>query len=212
MQADLGSKLDLEILTDATAARGIASRTGLGKTRHIEVHYLWVQEKIAQKALTLSKVWGHENPADLLTKHLDAQTMQRHMYTLGLERMEGRSAEAPSLSLLQTAKARSAFPFRSAPTTSSHKNERLQRPYENHFSASSARAEGECGKSVQHAVSHTVHGKYADMLNQICKQEFTANAQYMHNQDKRISEIMSKLRTTTPSKEYNYQLIDKTII
>ena len=84
-------------LTDASAAKGIASRTGLGKTRHIEVHYLWVQEKIANKDLKLSKVWGHENPADLLTKHLDAASMQRHMRLIGFEYRSGRSLETPSI-------------------------------------------------------------------------------------------------------------------
>ena len=101
----------LEVLTDATAARGIASRTGLGKTRHIEVHYLWVQEKIAQKAMTLSKVWGHENPADLLTKHLDQTTRERFTEALGLEPREGRSGETPTLNEMRAAKAKHRLPL-----------------------------------------------------------------------------------------------------
>ena len=39
MRADFGFHMRPEILTGATAAKGIASRTGLGATRHIEVHY-----------------------------------------------------------------------------------------------------------------------------------------------------------------------------
>ena len=97
MLTDMGLSPTLEVLTDASAAKGIASRTGLGKTRHIEVHYLWVQERIANKDMKLSKVWGHDNPADLLTKHLDAATLQRHLRLLGIEYREGRSAETPMI-------------------------------------------------------------------------------------------------------------------
>ena len=97
MLTDMGITPTLEVLTDASAAKGIASRTGLGKTRHIEVHYLWVQERIATKDLKLSKVWGHDNPADLLTKHLDATHLQRYMHLIGMECRSGRSKETPSM-------------------------------------------------------------------------------------------------------------------
>ena len=95
--ADLGVTHDLEVLTDATAAKGLASKKGLGSTRHIEVHYLWVQERVHRGDLTLSKVWGHDNPADLLTKHLDSKTMNRYMSMFGMKYLDGRSASIPSL-------------------------------------------------------------------------------------------------------------------
>ena len=95
MLTDMGVNPTLEVLTDASAAKGIASRTGLGKTRHIEVHYLWVQERIANKDMKLSKVWGHDNPADLLTKHLDTASMRRHMQLIGMDYRSGRSKETP---------------------------------------------------------------------------------------------------------------------
>ena len=97
MMADLGHKLDLEIFTDASAAKGIASRRGLGKTRHIAVHFLWVQERVHQGDLKVSKVWGGDNPADLLTKYLTRQKIDACMLTFGLEYLEGRSAEAPAV-------------------------------------------------------------------------------------------------------------------
>ena len=95
MLTDMGITPTLEVLTDASAAKGIASRTGLGKTRHIEVHYLWVQERIANKDMNLSKVWGHDNPADLLTKQLDTASMRRHMQLIGMDYRSGRSKETP---------------------------------------------------------------------------------------------------------------------
>ena len=36
----------LELHCDSAAAIGIASRSGLGKLRHLEVHLLWVQEHV----------------------------------------------------------------------------------------------------------------------------------------------------------------------
>ena len=58
MLKDVGFVLCLEILTDASAAKGIASRRGLGRTGHILVHYFWVQEKVNAGAISLKKVWG----------------------------------------------------------------------------------------------------------------------------------------------------------
>ena len=93
MLRDLGFELGLEVLTDASAAKGIASRRGLGKTRHIQVHYLWVQEE----DIILKKVWGGENQADLLTKILDQKTIQRHMLKIGFHYRQGRAESAPVL-------------------------------------------------------------------------------------------------------------------
>ena len=95
---DLGVDLSLEIFTDATAAKGIASRKGLGKTRHIAVHLLWVQERVAKGDFKLIKVWGVDNPADLLTKHLTREVINNHMKKCNLKYLEGRAAEAPMLS------------------------------------------------------------------------------------------------------------------
>ena len=38
-----------EVIIDSSAAKGIASRRGLGKVRHIEVHQLWLQDKVQKK-------------------------------------------------------------------------------------------------------------------------------------------------------------------
>ena len=49
--ADLGVKRGIKLKTDASAAKGIASRRGLGKVRHIEVSQLWLQEKYKEGTL-----------------------------------------------------------------------------------------------------------------------------------------------------------------
>ncbi len=40
MLRDLGAEVGIRFRTDASAARGIATRRGLGKIGHIEVHQL----------------------------------------------------------------------------------------------------------------------------------------------------------------------------
>ena len=65
---DLGITLDVEILTDATAAIGICRRRGLDKIRHLHVADLWIQDRLQRKDFSLTKVLGADNPADILTK------------------------------------------------------------------------------------------------------------------------------------------------
>jgi len=95
---DFERVVDLEVHTDASAARSIANRHGLGKVRHIDTHYLWVQQRVARGDFKVAKVWGKENPADLLTKFLDSESIKKCMCLFGIQFLSGRSAEAPQLS------------------------------------------------------------------------------------------------------------------
>ena len=85
LAADMGIELKGRIHTDSTAARGICNRRGLGKTRHIQTQYLWVQERLQADDFKLFKVPGKENPGDLMTKHLDASTIDKWTHKLGME-------------------------------------------------------------------------------------------------------------------------------
>ena len=97
MYMDINIPIAVHVHTDAEAAKGIASRTGLGKTRHIAVHYLWVQERVRTGDICLKKVLGNDNPADLLTKHVDSNKIQKYMKTIGLEYRDGRSEATPTI-------------------------------------------------------------------------------------------------------------------
>jgi hypothetical protein len=57
-----------ELYTDSNAAKAIASRRGLSRTRHLEVRKIWIQSAIEDKRIKIKKVAGTENPADPLTK------------------------------------------------------------------------------------------------------------------------------------------------
>ena len=65
---DWGLTLPLEVSSDSSAARGHVARRGLGKMRHIQTRYLWVQERVGEGHLKISSVPGTKNVADILTK------------------------------------------------------------------------------------------------------------------------------------------------
>ena len=48
MCKDLGIDFNCEVQTDASAAKGIVTRVGLGKVRHLETNQLWLQAKVGQ--------------------------------------------------------------------------------------------------------------------------------------------------------------------
>ena len=97
LAADLGIKVKLKIMSDATAAIGIARRRGLGKVRHLATADLWVQDRLKKKDFSLEKIPGAENPSDMLTKHVDKCTLVKHMKTLGLTYEVGRAGSAPTI-------------------------------------------------------------------------------------------------------------------
>ena len=87
----------LEIRTDASAAIGIANRIGIGKIRHIETNQLWLQQKVLEGKLVVSKVKGEDNLADALTKPVDGKLLAEHLVRVGSILPEGRHALAPAL-------------------------------------------------------------------------------------------------------------------
>ena len=82
--ADLGIVVDIFVWSDASAARAVASRRGLGKVRHLHTRYLWLQDTVACRALALRTIHGTENPADAFTKALTCAALDGHMGRLGL--------------------------------------------------------------------------------------------------------------------------------
>ena len=87
----------ITLYTDSSAARGIIHRAGLGKLRHLETGYLWLQSAVKAKKLQVRKVLGTENPADLMTKHLACADMWKHLSKLQMAPEEGRSNAVPRI-------------------------------------------------------------------------------------------------------------------
>ena len=97
MLRDIGIHASITLYTDSSAARGIIHRAGLGKLRHLETGYLWLQAAVAGKRLQVRKVKGTENPADLFTKYLTSVDTWRHLETLNISPEDGRSSAVPMI-------------------------------------------------------------------------------------------------------------------
>ena len=67
---DLGFKVKVQLMVDSSAAKAIASRSGLGKVRRLEVRHLWVQDATSRGRFAIKKAHGKRKPADVLTKPL----------------------------------------------------------------------------------------------------------------------------------------------
>jgi hypothetical protein len=70
---------------DSSAAMAMLNRDGLGKSRHIDTQYMWLQEKVRDGAVKLSKIPTAGNPADIFTKPVNEEIMLKHLGYLGYE-------------------------------------------------------------------------------------------------------------------------------
>ena len=69
----LGAKIPMVVRTDSDAARSMLHRAGCGRTRHLATRYLWHQDGLFEGKRCASK----DNPADVGTKALDKEAMER---------------------------------------------------------------------------------------------------------------------------------------
>ncbi len=97
LAADFGIDLHLKLHTDSSAAIGIVNRQGVGKLRHIRVQYLWIQSRVQTGEVSVHKVAGKDNPADLMTKHLDNAKIVKYVAYTNCEYAGGRADSAPRI-------------------------------------------------------------------------------------------------------------------
>ena len=94
---DLGFKVKVRIHSDARAAIGMARRRELGRVRHLDVEDVWVQAKVLEGHVDLAEVLENEKPADILTKYVSSDILNKMLSKLNLMFMEGKSTAAPEL-------------------------------------------------------------------------------------------------------------------
>ena len=92
-----GYHVKMSMRADSSSAISLSSRTGVGKTKHVQARYLWLQQHTRDGSLVVEKVHGKKNPADLLTKVLDRKTIVAHLTRLNFERFCDRSAKQKKL-------------------------------------------------------------------------------------------------------------------
>eukprot|EP00969_Alexandrium_andersonii_P171168 7566464-Alexandrium_andersonii.AAC.1 len=89
---DLGFSASLEVYADSSAAIGICRRAGVGRVRHLAVGQRWVQECVRSGDFALLKWPGEKKPADILTKAIHADLIDRHLQLVSLRWENGRAS------------------------------------------------------------------------------------------------------------------------
>ena len=97
MAKDLALTLDPRVMIDASAAKGIASRRGVGKVRHVHVSTLWLQQAVHERRLRLQKQPGKEIVADLGAKHVAGPTLDHCIRLASLREGAGKSGKGPRM-------------------------------------------------------------------------------------------------------------------
>ena len=75
----------LNCFCDSSAARGIASRAGVGKMKHLQVRQLWIQEVVREGRASVSWIPRCNNSADVLTHPCTGMQMREHLHRVGVE-------------------------------------------------------------------------------------------------------------------------------
>ena len=90
MCKDFGMLVGIEAYLDATTGIAIGSRKGLGKVKHIDTVFLWVQDFVNSGKCKVSKKHTTEMFADFLTKPTNEAVIKMCMAGLGFEYLSGR--------------------------------------------------------------------------------------------------------------------------
>ena len=69
----------------------MAGRRGIGRVRHIHTPCLWLQRAVADDRVVLDKILGTDNPADLGTKSLGKQQIEKILSVIGYRCLAGTS-------------------------------------------------------------------------------------------------------------------------
>ena len=73
---DLGVKTEIVLHGGSSAAMAMAGRSGIGKTKHVQIKYFWLQDAVKEKRVRLERVPGLVDPADVLTKPHSIRRME----------------------------------------------------------------------------------------------------------------------------------------
>jgi hypothetical protein len=86
LEEDFGLELETpKPWLDSTAAIQSQKKLGQGsKPRHMEIGELYCQELVRSNQITLGKIPGTKNPANVLTKHVSAQELQSQLENLDM--------------------------------------------------------------------------------------------------------------------------------
>ena len=81
----LGVHVGVSSFVDSSASKGIVSRVGVGKIKHLEVKHLWVQAFVRDGSVQVFKIPRKINTADLLTHSCTSAELYNHLSRMGLK-------------------------------------------------------------------------------------------------------------------------------
>ena len=90
---DLGQEIGVDLYCDASAGRSMAFRKGLGKVRHMDTKFLWIQDLVKTGRIKVLKIKGTQNPADVGTKHLTIKEMEEKLSSVGMNLLKRQIKE-----------------------------------------------------------------------------------------------------------------------
>ena len=61
MAEDFGQNFGMDLETDSSAAKGVATRRGVGKIRHLHTPLLWLQRRVTNRELRVWKAEGSDS-------------------------------------------------------------------------------------------------------------------------------------------------------
>ena len=82
LMRDLGYEKRPVLAIDAKATEHILHRQGIGKLKHIDVAYLWIQDEVRSQRLQVRRIKSEDNVTDLGTKPLKKAVIAKHCLTL----------------------------------------------------------------------------------------------------------------------------------
>ena len=86
---DWGLQPESEVFMDASAGIAMGSRRGLGKAKHVDTQYHWVQDRVAKRYFRLKKVDTGDMLADVLTKPVIEEKMNKALRNMNFHFLEG---------------------------------------------------------------------------------------------------------------------------
>ena len=84
MLRDLEYEKKPVLAMDAKATEHILHRQGIGKLKHIDVAYLWIQDEVRSHRLRVRRVRSEDNIADLGTKPLPQLQIVEKIFEVSL--------------------------------------------------------------------------------------------------------------------------------
>ena len=96
-----GDACKVRMHVDASAALGVIQRKGMGKLRHLRIGASWIKEKQIRNVIPFQEIPGTLNPAELLTRYLSREAIDKYSEMLRAINTEGRSDKAAPLHQLQ---------------------------------------------------------------------------------------------------------------